>query len=312
MNRFKNILYFADSPDADAAGLSRAVALADDNESRLTVMDVTAEVAIDIDLEQRYGIKLGEALRARRLEELEALTAPYAGAGTLVYTRVETGTPFVEVIRAVQRNGYDLLMKSARPTLEGLAAQLFAGDDMHLLRKCPCPVWIDRPGAVHPYRTVLAAVDPRAADSAGLNRLVMDLATSLSAREQARLEVVHAWRLEGESLLRSGRAHISALEVDALETRMIDARRASLDGLLHPYGLSSGDPNVGLVKGEAAAVIATRAAETAADLIVMGTLGRTGIPGLFIGNTAEDVLKSTCTSVLAVKPEGFVSPVTLP
>ena len=41
----------------------------------------------------------------------------------------------------------------------------------------------------------------------------------------------------------------------------------------------------------------------------MGTLGRNGIPGLFIGNTAEDVLQATRASVLAVKPEDFASPV---
>jgi nucleotide-binding universal stress UspA family protein len=41
----------------------------------------------------------------------------------------------------------------------------------------------------------------------------------------------------------------------------------------------------------------------------MGTLGRVGIPGLIIGNTAEDVLRETQTAVLAVKPSGFISPV---
>jgi nucleotide-binding universal stress UspA family protein len=41
----------------------------------------------------------------------------------------------------------------------------------------------------------------------------------------------------------------------------------------------------------------------------MGTLGRSGIPGLFIGNTAEEVLQNTRSSILAVKPPGFVSPV---
>jgi nucleotide-binding universal stress UspA family protein len=41
----------------------------------------------------------------------------------------------------------------------------------------------------------------------------------------------------------------------------------------------------------------------------MGTLGRTGIAGLFIGNTAEDVLRETHTAVLAAKPDGFVSPI---
>ena len=47
------------------------------------------------------------------------------------------------------------------------------------------------------------------------------------------------------------------------------------------------------------------------DLLVMGTVCRTGLSGFFIGNTAEKVLGNVDCSVLTLKPEGFVSPVTL-
>ena len=47
------------------------------------------------------------------------------------------------------------------------------------------------------------------------------------------------------------------------------------------------------------------------DLLVMGTVCRTGLAGFIIGNTAEEVLSALNCSVLTVKPEGFVSPVTL-
>jgi universal stress protein E len=43
----------------------------------------------------------------------------------------------------------------------------------------------------------------------------------------------------------------------------------------------------------------------------MGTLARSGLDGYFIGNTAETVLQHVACSVLTVKPDGFVSPVTL-
>ena len=46
-------------------------------------------------------------------------------------------------------------------------------------------------------------------------------------------------------------------------------------------------------------------------LLVMGTVCRTGLSGFLIGNTAEEVLGAVDCSVLTVKPEGFVSPVTL-
>ena len=47
------------------------------------------------------------------------------------------------------------------------------------------------------------------------------------------------------------------------------------------------------------------------DLLVMGTVARSGIPGLVIGNTAERLLPQVPCSLLAVKPAGFESPVTL-
>jgi len=46
-----------------------------------------------------------------------------------------------------------------------------------------------------------------------------------------------------------------------------------------------------------------------ADLVVMGTVSRSGIPGLFVGNTAERLIDRLDRSLLAVKPAGFESPV---
>lgn len=43
----------------------------------------------------------------------------------------------------------------------------------------------------------------------------------------------------------------------------------------------------------------------------MGTVCRTGAPGLLIGNTAEKILYEVDCSVLTVKPDGFVTPVRL-
>ena len=69
------------------------------------------------------------------------------------------------------------------------------------------------------------------------------------------------------------------------------------------------DARVLLRKGEAADVIAAAVDEVNPSTIVMGTLARSGIPGYFIGNTAERVLVDVNRSVLAVKPDGFTTPV---
>ncbi|MFO7686981.1 MAG: universal stress protein [Desulfobacterales bacterium] len=64
-----------------------------------------------------------------------------------------------------------------------------------------------------------------------------------------------------------------------------------------------------MLKKPAKKVIAPLAAELWADLVVMGTVARTGISGLIIGNTAEAILDQLTCSVLAIKPPGVKTPV---
>ena len=64
-----------------------------------------------------------------------------------------------------------------------------------------------------------------------------------------------------------------------------------------------------LVQGEPECAIATFIDRNGIDLVVMGTVARSGIRGLVMGNTAERVLQRLRGSVLAVKPPGFVSSV---
>ena len=308
MKRFKNILFLADREDGLNIALDRAAAVSHSNAARLTVMDVTPDAGLADYFRQSYGIDLNAQLRDQRLQALDALTQPYTDAGNAIYTQVATGTPFLEVVRAVQRNGYDLVMKVAQQSA-GIAPALFGSTDMHLLRKCPCPVWIDRAADATTYQRILAAVDPFDDESGDLQRLILDLATSLAEREQAALEVVHAWQLPGESILSNGRGRIPRKELDLLLAQREKHHRQALDALISAYDLDSRADNVHLLKGRPAQVVSTCARERQADLIVMGTLGRVGIPGLIIGNTAEDVLRETQTGVLAVKPGGFVSPV---
>jgi len=64
-----------------------------------------------------------------------------------------------------------------------------------------------------------------------------------------------------------------------------------------------------MVAGDPRVVLPRMASQLNIGLIVMGTVARTGLSGLIMGNTAEDILRSVECSVLAVKPEGFVTPV---
>lgn len=308
MKRFRNILFLADREDGLSAALERAVALADTNKARLTVMDAIPEVALSGYIKRTYDIDLNAQLEEQRLQSLELLTRQFTDQDIPVYTSVARGKPFLEVIRAIERNGHDLVIKVAEHDPRQ-AMPLLGSTDMHLLRKCPCPVWIDRPGDKTAYQKILAAVDPFDDESGNLQRLILDLATSLAGRENAKLEVIHAWELAGESMLTHGRARIPRAELEILRQASESRHRQALDNLLLSYDLSTEDDHIHLIKGKAAESITMFTQDRDIDLIVMGTLGRAGIAGLFIGNTAENVLRETQTAVLTVKPEGFITPV---
>ena len=47
----------------------------------------------------------------------------------------------------------------------------------------------------------------------------------------------------------------------------------------------------------------------AVELIVIGTVGRSGVKGLLLGSTAERVLDTCGCSILTIKPDNFVSPI---
>lgn len=309
MQRFKNILFLAHSRVDQSTALNRAVALAVANGARLTVMDVVEpEKELAETVREEVGLDLNALLLERRHEELVALAAPH-GHSDLIRLEVRSGTPFMEVIHAVQQQGYDLLIKAAEGPTDQVN-RLLGSTDMHLLRKAPCPVWIDRPNPANPYRTLLAAVDPVGDAVQGTYRLIMDLATSLAVREGAQVHVVHAWWLPGISLLASGGGNIQPGYLEQLRETTRARHQARLGWLVALYGLSLDWTSVHLIEGHPATGIAALAQKIKADLILIGTAGRVGVPGFLIGNTAEEVLGSTQCSVLAVKPEGFVTPVT--
>jgi universal stress protein E len=56
-------------------------------------------------------------------------------------------------------------------------------------------------------------------------------------------------------------------------------------------------------------VIPDLAEHLQAGVVVLGTLGRTGISAAFIGNTAEHVIDHLKCDLLVIKPENFNCPI---
>jgi len=316
MKRFKNILLVCNFDAKQHMAVERAVSLARQNEARLTVFTVIKELPADA----RMAItimstqELLELVINDRREEVDALAADIGQQGVDVSSQVVTGTPFLEIIRQVLRDKHDLVILAAEGK-GGLKERLFGSASMHLMRKCPCPVWVVKPSKRAKYKRILAAVDTASdfpdRERESLNPLIMQLASSLARMDGSELHLVQVWSLFAEDYLEAraqlGKSGIQKLRKDTKRqyTRKLNSLLAGVDlkGLVvHKYLPRSDNTSRIIVK---------LAKSKKIDLLLMGTVCRTGLAGFFIGNTAEKVLSEVNCSVLTVKPEGFVTPVTL-
>ena len=216
MKRFKDILCVV-APGAECKPvLERAVTLAENNQASLTVIDVTERVTAGIRMPKGgpSSADLQAATVRAHEQEMDSLIEPYRQRIDM-QAKVLIGTPFLEIVREVLRNGRDLVIKTAETC--DWQDRLFGSDDMHLLRKCPCPVWLIKAEAPKSFRCILAAVDvddgypPEEVTSRqALNRQILEMAGSLALSELARLHVAHAWAAIGDRVMHGALMHPAA------------------------------------------------------------------------------------------------------
>ncbi len=314
MQHFNNILLVIDAKTESRATLERAITLTKRNQVLLTVVDVIKELPRYMRplMTSKPPAELQKQATEKRSSDLERLIAPIQQEGVHVSTKVLCGTPFLEIIREVLRNQRDLVMMTAEGK-GGLKDMLFGSTTVNLMRKCPCPVWIMKRTQRKQSTRILAAVNLDSLDERrnSLNTKIMELATSLARLDRSELHIIHAWTLHGESTLRGGHVRISRSELNKLAREMRNARRGWLNKLIQKHDFKDLKHQVHLLNGNAGNLIPELAKKERVEIIIMGTVCRTGVPGLFIGNTAEEVLRQVDCSVLTVKPDGFATPIKL-
>ncbi len=322
MKQFKKILYVNESSVNQGAVLKRAFAFAENSGAQLTLVDVIPDgLTNSASVLMGGDANLSEFKSAVIEESRSSLESLIHSLPDSVETKMDVlfGKTYIEVIRRVIKDGYDLVVKPAEN--QSWINRVFGSTDLHFFRKCPCPVWIINPEERPQYRKVLAAVDfdpfnPIPSDSE-LNRNIIELATSIALLDTAELHVVHAWGSVLESTILS-RGGIFPEKLTTYADREFDFHRREMDRLtgdtikwIGKDAFNKLAPDFHLLKGDAKKVLAPFATKIKADIMVMGTIARTGISGLVMGNTAETILGQISSSVLAVKPSDFRTPVEL-
>jgi len=260
MQTFRDILFASRGVRDETEALKQALSLARNNEGALTCLVACPRVPKGM---AEYETKIIESLRTDAEEAIESARAALKmdADQVRITVDVEPGhAPDVRIVQRVLRQAHDLVVKDAEPREDQRGYDAF---DMHLLRKCPSPVWLCRPisksrGEIR----VAVAIDPEDQGSEGhdLTLRLLTLARSLADTCSGELEIISCWECEYEGFLRQnpwGRVSEEQAEREVAEAR--EHHRAALQAV--------------------------------------------------IGNTAENVLQRLRCSLVAMKPNGFVSPI---
>ncbi len=178
---------------------------------------------------------------------------------------------------------------------------IFGTTDARLLHAAACPVMILKPKRRQTLRNVLLAVDPLVSteQETGLNAALLGMAASIAEVESANLYLLHVL----ENPLSGQKGKHKAEFVDMEKRLQADAERKLQDLTGSFKGL---EPSVTLRSGRPPAVIAKFVEKHDVDMLVMGSVGRSGLSGFVVGNTAEKILNQVDCSVLVMKPKGWL------
>lgn len=307
MHHFKNILYAMNMAGEETDGLKQALSLARNNEAALKVLALYPTLPTKLQAQKEAF----EAFLAQRTEETLARARQIVPAVLPELTQevLESELPLaVGLTRYVIRHEHDLLIKEA----ESVASEGFKALDMTLLRKCPSAIWLARPISHSREKIrVAVAVDPlnEGENARDLSIRLLQTARAVADGCSGTLDIVSFWEYAYENYLRhSNWIRVSTEEiVDTVQSVQADHYR-ELNELIKASGIQ-GEQRIHHLRGEAAERLSPFAKEKGVDIMVMGTIARTGITGFLIGNTAENVFEKLSCSLLALKPHGYISPI---
>ena len=201
-----------------------------------------------------------------------------------------------DIVRWVNKRcasgAYEAVVKTGSRT----ETLVHSSTDWQLLRECPVPVLIVAEKKWHRTKPVLVALDLGSSvkTKRALNHKVLAAGKLLAEALAVELEIITAVEIP---------AFLADLDLVDPASYTVEARE-EMSPHLRELAEAHDIPEQRFLckRGPVEKVITSRAAKVRAQIVVMGTVGRTGVKARLLGNTAEKVLRHMKTDVLAIKP----------
>jgi nucleotide-binding universal stress UspA family protein len=304
---YRNILVAIDFSPYSEAALNQALWVARHSGARIVLAHAlpdlmavvhSASTTAKLDLLRGEGEEFQREIESRTEARLRKLAAGFDTSGLDIRYETYLGKPYFEIPYAVEREKIDLVIAGTRG--HGRVAQFLLGSTAkRLIRKCPCSVWVVKTEHVGPPKSVLAATD-----FSDVSRRAVLEGLAIAQQSGAIFHLVHVI----ESLELPDEVIERFPDVKAVRERMADEAHRSLQEFVESLNVDAS-----LIKmHQPTAVpwdeIRRLVKELSIDLVSIGTVGRSGVPRLLLGNTAEKILDHCDSSILTTKAADFVSP----
>lgn len=302
MNTWKSVVVGVDFTPCAATALRQAIRIAGQNQARLQVIHVI-ETLVAMDLEEalrpfQADIRAGLIKDAGKTWEEFRAGVPEASGLELA---VEVDNPVVALLRRVSQQAADLLVLGTHgtsPPDRGPGTLATA-----CVRHAMASVLLVRDPHAGPFTSIVACIDFSATSLKGLEQAVR-----MATQGGATLHVVHVFSAPWHRL----HAWAPTPQASAdYQKQYRDGLRRRLEAFCEPFreDMAALRPQFEIFDypghGRGITEFVT---QVGAELVVLGTRGRTNLRDLLIGSTAERVVRDAPCSILAVKPEGFEHP----
>jgi nucleotide-binding universal stress UspA family protein len=225
---------------------------------------------------------------------LQALAASPELARLQVEYEVRSGKPFVELITAGRTWLTDLLVVGGASRVDG---PFLGSTSERLLRKALVPVMVAKAPLRVEAKTFFVPTDFSSCAREAAEEALM-LAKSFSA------QVIFFHVLDLHPSYTTVYAHEFGISVQ-IPPPLPEEIEPEWEAFLSGLPLDKVDWEKFTEEGQAATVIVHQAEQMQADMIVMGTHGRSGLPHMLLGSIAEKVVRTASCPVLTVRPEAF-------
>jgi nucleotide-binding universal stress UspA family protein len=282
-----NVLVATDFSPGGARAVARAARLPIAPGSAISIVHVLPGAA-DAKTEAATRRALAQAANATRTALREA-----GRTDVDVFTHVARGKPFVEIIGHA-RDAQAYLIVVGRHGQRPFRDLLIGSTAERVIRKGTTPVLIVDSRSTSPYRRPLVAVD-----GSEISRRAFELALQVAGSAQS-FDVVHSYGAPYESGARRTGIREQDLQEYGFETGK--AARAMVEAFLASCQAQARSVSIVLRRGDPRLTILRVAAQRRADLLALGTHGRSGLAHVLIGSGAEAVVRAAPCDVLVARP----------